>query len=212
METDHATFYLVRHGQTEANVRKVMQGAHTDTPLTEVGKTQAQDLGQSVRDAGIELIITSPAQRARETANLIAQQLNPAIPIAVSQEINERDMGDLDGKPYTIFETELHDVFGDYNSLPQDEKFENSLAGMESDKDVSERLINYLQQLFEQYKNKTILLVTHGGVIKSFLQHLGFATYDELASNSVSPSGYIKVSSDGREFRLLETKGVIKNV
>ena len=63
----HQTFYLARHGETQWNTIKRLQG-RLDSPLTERGKLQAQVLGQSLQNQGIELIVSSALFRAANTA------------------------------------------------------------------------------------------------------------------------------------------------
>lgn len=204
--------YIARHGETEANVKKIMQGSQTDTPLTQEGKKQAQVLGKALKKADIDIIISSPAQRAKDSADIIAQQTNIKVPITYSGQLQERNMYELDGKPYSIFDTEFKNEIDSFRNLSQEDKFKTSLAGMESDKEVAERLIKYFKELLDKYDNKKLLLVTHGGVMKALLQYARFATYDELPSNSVPPSAYIKGTFDGKNFTILETEGITKAI
>ncbi|PWK46357.1 histidine phosphatase family protein, partial [Pleionea mediterranea] len=68
-------FYLARHGETEWNRIKRLQG-RLDSPLTEQGIQQANDLAASMTNYSVDAVITSPLLRARRTAEICQQQLN----------------------------------------------------------------------------------------------------------------------------------------
>ena len=68
--------YLARHGETEWNAIGRLQG-HTDVPLNDRGRAQARDLAGAVRKLGIKTIIASDLARARDTAAIIASELDP---------------------------------------------------------------------------------------------------------------------------------------
>jgi probable phosphoglycerate mutase len=79
------TIYFLRHGQTEANLRNVQQD-HTDT-LTELGLDQTVRVATALQGRGIERIISSPYERTRQTADVIAERLG--LPIANNQLFTE---------------------------------------------------------------------------------------------------------------------------
>jgi len=88
-------FYLIRHGQSEANARRVVQGLR-DFRLDDSGRAQAAALGAWLRDKGIETIRCSPLVRARETAEILARELRLPSP-AVLDELCEIDAGRFSG-------------------------------------------------------------------------------------------------------------------
>ena len=67
--------YLVRHGQTDWNIEKKHTQGHTDIPLNENGKKQAEQLAQSISNLKIDKIISSDLLRAKETAEIINKKL-----------------------------------------------------------------------------------------------------------------------------------------
>jgi probable phosphoglycerate mutase len=88
---------LVRHGETALNAARVMQPAAT--PLSERGRAQAQAVAQRLaRSGGIGAILSSDLPRARLTAEAIAAAL--ALPVEASALLQERNFGDLRGRPY----------------------------------------------------------------------------------------------------------------
>lgn len=142
---------LTRHGQTDWNVLGKIQG-QTDIELNETGIKQAETTREKLLDYDIDLILTSPLKRAKKTAEIIGKDRN--IPIKVEDRLVERKFGAFEGK--TRQEFNLDEIW-DYKL---DKQYEN----MESVKQVCNRINTFLSNLKKTYSDKTILLVTHGGV------------------------------------------------
>ena len=92
------TFYLVRHGQTDWNNEKRFQG-HRDIPMNEAGIRQISDLAGRIAEKGegFDMMITSPLDRARTTARIIADKTGFSGEIIVDDDFIERDCGALEG-------------------------------------------------------------------------------------------------------------------
>lgn len=93
--------YYVRHGQCEANNLGLFAG-RTDSPLTDTGKKQAQAIADKLKadDVFPDKIVSSSLSRARDTAQIIAQELGyPLKNILVDTRFDEYDFGSLNGKP-----------------------------------------------------------------------------------------------------------------
>ena len=71
--TYKSRFTFVRHGESEANKRNIIQG-HSDSPLSEGGKEHAHAAGRWLADTKIDIVFTSPLSRSRETAGIIAEE------------------------------------------------------------------------------------------------------------------------------------------
>jgi len=93
------TFTFLRHAESVGNAQGIRQG-QGDLPLTDAGRTAAQTLAQHWRSAGLtfDALITSPLQRARETAHILAQALNLPAP-EEDPLLMERDIGSLTLQP-----------------------------------------------------------------------------------------------------------------
>lgn len=93
-------FYLIRHGQTEYNVQRRLQGG-SDSPLTPVGIQQARNVGHALRkiigDAGGWILESSPLPRARATAEIVREMLDPALPLRVDDRLREVSLGSWEG-------------------------------------------------------------------------------------------------------------------
>jgi broad specificity phosphatase PhoE len=94
--------YFCRHGETHANASGHWSGTF-ETPLTETGKQQAKLAGEHAKDLGIDYIICSPLGRARETAEIIAEEIGfPLENIEHNSLFIERHFGQMEGKPWEI--------------------------------------------------------------------------------------------------------------
>lgn len=106
--------YLVRHGQTEFNRERRIQG-HVDSPLTELGVRQAKAVGRLLRDLVREpdgwRIVSSPLGRAHATARIIAERLD-GLPVELDERLKEMSWGEYDGRLRAEIEAEHPETFG----------------------------------------------------------------------------------------------------
>ena len=140
--------YVTRHGQTDWNVQGKTQG-RADIELNEVGIKQAKQTKEELKNIDIDLIICSPLKRAKKTAEIINEGRN--IPIIFDDQIIERNFGEFEGEKIKF------DEFWDYNAHPRCQRAETI-------QEIISRISNFLDKIKEEYKDKNVLLVTHGGV------------------------------------------------
>ena len=141
---------LVRHGETEANVRGCFADSD-DIPLTEAGRLQSRELALRLsRDFRPEVLVSSTFPRARQTSEIVADVLGLATEAIPG--IQERNFGCLKGLPYERLR--LHD--------PQ-----WSPEGGESLDDVRRRAIKAIESLRDRYPREEIVVITHGAVIQA---------------------------------------------
>ena len=143
--------YIVRHGQTEWNLLGKVQGKQ-DISLNEKGKEQALLSKKELDNKKIDLIIVSPLKRALETAEIINKDRN--IPMIIDERIKERDFGEFEGEGFGLLDTK---PFWDYYI---NEKYLEA----ECVQDFFKRIYDFLDDITKKYKDKNVLLVTHGGV------------------------------------------------
>lgn len=142
--------YITRHGQTDGNVNKIMDGIR-DIPLNETGKLQAEKARDELKDVEFDLIICSPLTRTRQTMEII--NINN-YPVIFDRGIIERDCGEFTGKGFDSLDRV---VYWNYYANATYERAENI-------QDFYKRISDYLDELKVKYKDKRILLVSHGGV------------------------------------------------
>lgn len=150
-------YFVMRHGGTEGNQAKIVSFKNqAEDNLTESGVKQVEKTAESLKQKGIDLIVCSPFTRTRETAEVIRKSLGLSIDQVIFEDrIHEIDPGEYDGKNWN----EYHEYI--YGTGP--EWFSRKIPNGESLKDVHMRTAEVLYELEEKYKNKKILLVTHGG-------------------------------------------------
>ena len=206
--TNYCTIYLARHGETEWNALHRIQG-QTDSPLTLNGIKQAKALAKNLRTVVFKAIFSSDLLRAKRTAEMVA--LDKKLTVITTQALRERAFGRFEGKTGTEFERELKDLFDQRETLADEGRFKFKLhPEIESDAEIITRSLVYLREIAVAYAGKTVLIVSHSGIICGLLIHLGFGTYYELPYTAIDNTAYIKLESDGIDFFVKETFGVHK--
>jgi broad specificity phosphatase PhoE len=154
----------VRHGQTESNVLQLFCG-HTDIPLDATGMRQAQLLGDRIgQEVSADAILTSPLMRARATAAVIAERLQ-LDPIVVPGLI-EINFGAFEGTTIERLQDE-HPELALRMTDPHD--LDAAWPEGESRRGFHHRVFSTFEAILADYATRTVISVTHGGVIGSFL-------------------------------------------
>ncbi len=150
---------LVRHGETDWNLVKRIQGGDSDTPLNENGQRQAAALATRLKDENILAVFSSPLQRALNTAQAIAA--SHRLKIEELPALKEIKVGILEGR----LAAEITQHFDEYLCGDGAEKKVYIPPGGESIEDVQKRAWDTITGLAAQYSNGSLVLVTHYFVI-----------------------------------------------
>lgn len=152
--------YVVRHGQTQMNSRKALQG-RSDTPLNDVGRGQARTLADVFAEQGVTFAraFSSPLVRAVETAQLAA----PGVPITCDDRLTEMDYGPYEGMDLTAPAPEVIEFFHDFVHNPAPE-------GMEQLPHVVERTGAFVEAI--RGLPGDTLVSTHAIAMKGILEYL----------------------------------------
>jgi broad specificity phosphatase PhoE len=159
---------LVRHGQSEANLKHLLQG-QSQGALTPLGQAQAERLAQALKVMSFDLILSSDLARARDTARTIAE--TTGVPLEFSAALREWHVGWLDGQPQATLPQHLVD--GGLSII------DFKPAGGESLRKVNQRAEAFLAELVELHPDKTLLLCSHGDFIRMLLASLLRQTLEE---------------------------------
>ena len=159
--------YVVRHGQTLANIEKTVSG-DKESPLTSEGINQAKKLAEELKDINFDIVFSSPLLRAIDTARLITKKT-----IHIDERLIERDYGLNEGK---LIENTNPDELWDYNL--NTDKYQN-----EKVKDLMERIEDFINFLKENYNEKTVLVVTHSGVSRAIYYTQNKSPRDGILKN-----------------------------
>lgn len=145
--------YVLRHGRTNCNDEGKYNGK-LDEDINETGIKQALEAREKVKDLDIDLIICSPLLRTRHTCDIVNGN---NIPVIYDERIEERDCGLLTDKELGEF---YYTDYWNYYS-------QNKIEGLETIQELFERIKLFLDDIKEKYRDKNILLVTHGGVARA---------------------------------------------
>lgn len=173
----NTTFYLVRHRESEKNVLWIHHSCWVDKyPLTANGKSQAQDLCILLRERLIDCVYSSPYLRCIQTIEPILHERN--LKWIVDMRITEIDVGRLDGILV-------------WNTWPSDRKLTRDPIWevWESLHACQERVWNFLNEIKERHKWKSVLISSHGEPLLFAKQYfLGFDYNNSSARDSQYPA------------------------
>jgi len=160
-------FFLVRHGETEWNKARRIQGI-SDIPLNITGRSQAAALGDILSKHAFDLMVSSPLSRAMETASILAERLDMPAALIVGDLI-ERNYGEAEGQSG-------HDLDQRYPSG-------TDIPGRESREDVTKRVVRVLADLAVRHPDADIIVVCHGAVIRSVVDYAAPGLHKEPITN-----------------------------
>lgn len=147
--------YIMRHGETEANVQQILMGRE-DSPFTEAGWQQPVEVARELVGRALTRIYSSPMERALRTATLVQETLDQPVPIELEIGIAEIDAGEFTGLTFPEVRSQVRDdaLLGEFH-----------YPGGESWRDVQERAVAFVYGLEARHNGDAVLLVTHAGVI-----------------------------------------------
>lgn len=169
--------YMIRHGETEWNKLRRMQG-HSDIPLNEYGRELAIETEKGLRDIPFDVVYTSPLSRARETAELVLGEQE--VPIVSDERIIELGFGEFEGlccekDNWNVPDPNFMDFF-------EDPEHYNPPAGGESFIQVTRRVADFLNDLFsnERLQDSNVLVASHGAAIKAMVNYIRHIPYEQF--------------------------------
>ena len=187
---------LVRHGETDWNLSRRIQGGGSDTQLNQKGRQQAESLALRLKQEKIQAIYSSPLQRAQDTARAIARYYQ--LPVEIEPSLKEIEVGALEGMSIAgvgkLSELLVRHKQGD--ELPR-------LPGGESVAEVQQRVWGAIQRLVDRHNDGVLVIVGHYFSVLTAIcsvLNLPLAQIDKLRLNSGSLS---IITFDGQTPRLV---------
>jgi broad specificity phosphatase PhoE len=166
MPSQPTQLFLVRHGESTANARNILQGCTVDEPLSAAGRTQAHAAGEALRHFPIRRVYSSSMLRARQTAEAIAAVHSHCVePL---EKLHEVDVGRWAGKTAEVVKHEMPEAWEQYLS----DGGEFPTPGGESYRDVLDRVKPVLDKLLLDHPGETIVVVAHNVVNRVYLADL----------------------------------------
>jgi broad specificity phosphatase PhoE len=190
------TLLLIRHGETDWNREPARCQGWAEIGLNETGRGQARDLGRALAARGIELIVTSHLLRARETAELIREELGDDPPLVVDPRLAETHRGEWESRLFVEIMLEDAETWRRYRKHPETFRF----PGGESLADQQRRVLAALRDAARD--GRPALLVTHGGsirVARCFLDGRDLAAFHDMRSSN---GGEDEVHAEGLAARI----------
>lgn len=199
--TKHTIIFLVRHGESKLNEEDIIAG-QIDTPLTDRGKKQALETRRELDGVNFDNAYSSDLKRAIETGEIIYGK-----PIPKTNQIKnlrERTFGSLEGKP-------------EHHQKPGNEKKKKisdheawhfkHVSDMESDYELSDRFMTAFKEIAKQNSGKTILVVAHGGPVRTTIMSIRGLGNKNLPAGSFRNAGYVKLEYNGTDFEIKQIVG-----
>ena len=175
---------LVRHAESEGNVRKLIQG-HTDYPLTQNGHEQAQRVAKRFAGERFDAIYASDLERASQTAQAIIDK-HPESEVVYDERLRERYFGTLEDRSTQ----ELFD-----NGYTEQQVW-GAPEGGEDVETFKQRIFGFLDDLWEEHRGEHVLLVTHSGFITRLVLTLTEAGEDEYRNYKSRNTGVTVIEFD----------------
>ena len=148
------TILLARHGETDWNRDGIWQG-WADPPLNDDGRAQARRLAEQLRETPFDAVYSSDLQRARETAELVAEP--HGVPVITDPGLREIDIGSWSG----LTRAEI------------DERFPQGIRPDGETRDQhAARVLEAVERIARANPGRRILLVTHGGTMRALHGHV----------------------------------------
>lgn len=198
--------YLIRHAQSFHNIGNYEEKSSQKVNLTEDGVGQAKKLATLFKNIHLDNIYSSDYVRAYRTASFLAE--GRGLEVIQDPSIRERFFGETYRNRVEQTREEMSKAF---QSLTNEEKFNYShFPDMESAKSGALRLNNFLLKVGKNDKGKTIAVVCHGNIMRSFLNLIGWAEFDDLPEGAIRNTGHLKIEFEDDKFKIIEAFNIQK--
>jgi 2,3-bisphosphoglycerate-dependent phosphoglycerate mutase len=199
---DMALLVIVRHGQSQWNLENRFTG-EVDIGLTQLGRQEAIQAGEKLKEIEFDRAFTSILKRAEETLELILEQsLYPKVVIERSKALNERNYGSLQG----LNKAETAEKYGVQQVEIWRRSYEIAPPGGESLKDTAFRVIPYYQREIEPliWKNQQLLIVAHGNSLRALMMYLENISEEDIEKINI-PTSTPRLYNFDQHFKIEKT-------
>jgi probable phosphoglycerate mutase len=186
----------VRHGQTEWNVAARIQG-QGDSELTEEGRAQARSIAERLTREHFDAIISSDLGRAAATAQAISERSGK--PVVLDARLRERHFGVGEGMTYDEVDRAYPGAFARIRNVDPD----FVIPGGESRRQFHDRVCNAFDSLAAAHAGKTIVIVTHGGVLATFFRHVHDIPLEIAHPIAITNAAYNMLAYEAERWRVV---------
>lgn len=154
---------LIRHGETDWNIDKRLQG-HIDIPLNEAGRRQVLALGEALAGEGIDAIFASDLQRARATAQAVADVAG--LEVGIDAGLRERCYGGFEGLRHADIEVKYPEAYRVWKAREPDARYPAGEREAETMREFYQRSVQAVRRVLGSGRHRKVAIVTHGGVLE----------------------------------------------
>jgi broad specificity phosphatase PhoE len=187
-------FHLLRHGE-HGLLGRVLAGRMPGVGLTERGRAEIAAVAERLAGEPIAAIYASPLQRTRESAEIVAARLQ--LPIEFRDDVIELDFGEWTGAAFDSIRADPRwEAWRTQRSLAR-------IPGGESMREVQKRIVEALLDINQRHPHQTVVVVSHGDVIRSALLFALGMPLDSYNSIEISQGGVSTLRIDAGGIRVL---------
>ena len=172
---------LVRHAEAEESARGRCYGS-LDVGLSPAGRMQCVRLARALARERLAAVVSSPRTRALETAQAIAEP--HALDVGVDPDLQELDFGELEGRTYDEIAEAMPELYDAWMTTPTRVRF----PGGESYADLERRALRAVERLRTEHTDGTVVVVTHGGIVRAVLADVLGIPDDRIFRIAVEPA------------------------
>lgn len=167
------TLYLVRHGEAQNNIRHIINSMPEveHFPLTAAGRKKVEETAEQLKDVGAVMIFTSPLERTRQTAEIIAQ--TTGLSVEIDDRLREVDTG--------IFNNSLLVDFHNKYPNPRLRVHTDGRDGVEDSEHMRLRVISFIEEMKERFAEKKIIIVSHADTLEQLYGYITGHTVEQAA-------------------------------
>lgn len=170
---------IFRHGETDGNVKNIVQGAGVDCPLNEHGKSQAAELRDKLAELKLPVIYCSKMTRAKQTAQIVAEANNSKV--IVQDGLEEVHFGVAEGMPSAEAHIKYAEIFNTINEMPNPNHLDVAIPGGETVRQSTERGLKALNEIKKNCTYDMVGVATHGALMYNLYYHY-FGTEHRFAN------------------------------
>jgi probable phosphoglycerate mutase len=187
-------FHLLRHGE-HGLLGRVLAGRMPGVGLTERGRAEIAAVAEHLAGEPIAAIYSSPLQRTRESAEIVAARLQ--LPIEFRDDVIELDFGEWTGSTFDSIRADPRwEAWRTQRSIA-------AIPGGESMRQVQRRAVDALLDINQRHPHQTVVVVSHGDVIRSALLFALGMPLDSYNSIEISQGGVSTLRIDAGGIRVL---------
>lgn len=188
--------YLIRHGETDYNKKRIIQGSGVNSSLNDTGLAQGSAFYEAYKNTDFQTVITSKLKRTHQTA---AGFIDAGLLWEQHEDINEMNWGIYEGKPGT---PEMKVKYAEMIEHWNQDNFDWRLEGGESAADLSKRISRFLNHL-KTRKEDRLLVCTHGRAMRCIIALMKGQHLRGMEEVSHANTGLYKVKLEDGKFEIL---------